>query len=86
MLARFSIYISGNVKKDRYLSVQTMLKTLVVTALFGLTASAQGCTVLCCNKVLYNSTPGAAGIVSSLGIPSPIYPIGVGCVPGLNYW
>ena len=83
---RCSIYISHSMKEKS--SIQTMLANIFVatTALLGLAAHVQGCTRLCCNKIIYDYTPNAASTVSSLGIVLPMYPIGVDCFPTIDFW
>ena len=59
---------------------------LVVAAVLGLAASAQGCTRLCCDQVIYGPTSATTSTIDSLGIMSPIYPIGVDCFPVKDFW
>jgi len=79
-------YISWNRGKSqvRYLSDQGMLlNTLVVAAVIGLAASAQGCATipLCCDQLIYGPTAAVTSTANSLGVTSLTYPIGVDCVP-----
>ena len=63
-----------------------MLRNTIVAAVLGLAASAQGCVYSCCGQVIDGPTPAITSIVDSLGFASPIYPIGLDCVPAEDLW